>query len=95
MKAGTKIKGVLIVDERFTKNMSLQTAISAQRDSLKTALSGEGLEIYSLSDERLLKFPDESDQIRQDFTLIATKKLTKDQIYTVVNMVRPQPLKFS
>lgn len=94
MKVGTKITGQLIVDDRFCTNCSLETAISVELSSLKTAVFGEGLEIYDLENPRKLTFVDGTKQIRQRFTLILTEKKTKDHIYTVVNLVRAQPLKF-
>lgn len=96
MKIGTKIFGQLIVDSRFVKNTDLKTAISAKRQGLKTALHMEGIEIYQLGEERFLDWKPEVDntQIRQNFTLILSKSLTKDRIYELVNMVQAQPLKF-
>lgn len=96
MKVGTKIHGQLISDDRFLKGASdIYSAISAQRSSLKTSTYNTGIEIYSLSEERKLKFSDGTNQIRQDFILVMTKPLTKNDAYQIVNSVRAQPLKFT
>jgi hypothetical protein len=95
MKTGTKIDLQLIVDDRFTKNCTLETAISAQRTGLKTAIYNTGLELYRIGEERNLTWNDGTKQIRQAVELIMEKSLTKDQVYEVVNTVRSQPLKFS
>lgn len=95
MNIGTVVNGQLIVDERFLKNADLDTAISAQRNSLTTAIHGEGIEVYEMGEERRLKWEDETEQIRQSFRLVLTKKLTKNRIYEIVNQVRAQPLTFS
>ena len=97
MNAGTVVNGTLIVssDDSRLKNTDIRTAISAMRSSLKTGIHGEGLELYELGDERKLEWPDGVVQIRQKFRLVLTKKLTQNQIYTVVNGVQAQPLTFS
>ena len=77
------------------KNTDLEAAISVQRSSLKTAVYETGMEIYDLGSERLLTWADETKQIRQNFTLIMTRPLTKNQAYDIVNSVKAQPLKFT
>jgi len=94
MKTGTKISGQFLVDSRFLKNCDPETGIAVQRSSFKTAIHGEGIELYTLGEERPLNWPDGDKQIRQDFTLILSKPLSKDKIYEIVNQVRPQQLKF-
>lgn len=97
MNVGTKIHGQLIADQDNFKNCDLETAISILRTSLKTAISGEGIELYSLGNERFLNWEPqgESNQIRQDFTLILSCKKTKNDVYHAVNLVQAQPLKFT
>lgn len=95
MNIGTKITGQLIVDNRFVKNMSLDTAISAKKDSLICALSGTGIEIYQLHDKRNVNFNDGTIQIRQTFDLVLSKKLSKNDIYKVINSVCAQPLEIT
>lgn len=91
MNIGTMVSGELIVDERHIKNTNLETAISAQRSSLRTAIHNEGLELYELGEERKLTFNDETKQIRQIFRLVLTKNLSKKQIYSIIDL----PLEFN
>lgn len=98
MNIGTKLKIELIADGRFLGNCAnVETAISVQRSSLKTAIHGEGLEIYEASKERFLndwQGNENEPQIRQTIILMLSKKLTKNRIYEIINQVRPQPIKF-
>lgn len=99
MRIGTYVHGMLLVEsnEKESHNMDLETALSVQLSSLKTAINGEGLELYSLGEKRFPQWPSPKGtikQIRQDFTLIITKSLTREEVYGIINQVRPQPLKF-
>lgn len=96
MKIGTKVKGQFIADSRFLGNCAnIETMIAVKRDSMKALLYGSGLEVYSYGDERLLdNWGDGTAQIRQSFELILSKKLTKNDIYILINQVEAQPLKF-
>ena len=82
MKVGIKFKIELIADSRFLGNCrDLETLIAIQRDSLKTAISGEGIEIYRFGSQRYLKsegWEDGESQIRQYVTLILNKPLTQN-----------------
>jgi len=110
MKYGTKVIGTLITTQYLIKdyNSNIETAASAMLSGLKTAVSGEGLEIYEIGEARKVYFTnasrkekdklnamDECVQIRQPFTLILSKTLSKDKVYQVVNLVQSQPLRFS
>ena len=98
MKIGTFVKLTLIADERFLGHASdLETLISVHRTSLRTAIFGEGLQYFEIGNERVLadwEGTENEKQIRQDFTLILTKPLSKDSIYKIINQVQSQPLKF-
>ena len=99
MNPNTIIKLTLIADERFLGSCAnVETLISVHRSSLKTAIYGEGIELFKIGEERVLdnwNGSEKEKQIRQDFELITTKKLTKNKIYQVINQVQSQPLKFS
>ena len=98
MKQGTQFEITLIADERFLGScVNVETLISVFRSSLKTAVSGEGIEIYSFGEERVLddwQGAEKEKQIRQKVTLILAQKKTKNEIYKVINQVRSQPIKF-
>ncbi|QQV91516.1 hypothetical protein M1M25_gp008 [Tenacibaculum phage Gundel_1] len=93
MKTGTKFYIELIVDSSTVKNTDIKTALSIKISSLKTALNGEGIEIYEYIKERVLFFG-KDEQIRQKIKLILSKPLTKNSIYKVINSVEAQPLNF-
>ena len=99
MNTNTIIKLTLIADERMLGNCAnVETLISAHRSSLKTAIYDEGIELFKIGEERVLdnwNGSEKEKQIRQDFELITTKKLTKNKIYQIINQVQSQPLKFS
>jgi hypothetical protein len=98
MKQGTQFEITLIADERFLGSCkNVETIISVFRSSLKTAVSSEGIEIYSFGEEKLLdnwQGTEKEKQIRQKVTLILSQKKTKDDIYKVINQVQSQPIKF-
>lgn len=99
MNTNTIIKLTLIADERFLGNIQdCETLISVHRNSLKTAIYGEGIEFLNIGKERELdnwNGTEKEKQIRQDFELITTKKLSKNKIYQIINQVQSQPLKFN
>lgn len=99
MKTGTLVRGTLIADARFLGNCAdLDTLISVYRSSLKTAVYDEGLEIYSFGEERVLdnwQGTETEPQVRQEFTLVVVKPISKNRIYQIVNQVQSQPLKFN
>jgi hypothetical protein len=98
MKTETKFKITLIADERFLKScVNVETLLSVYRSSLKTAICDEGIEIYSLGEERLLdnwQGTEKEVQLRQDITLILSKPLSKNKIYEIINQVQAQPINF-
>lgn len=98
MKTSTKFKITLIADERFLGSCAnVETLLSVHRSSLKTAIYGEGIEIYSLGEERLLdnwQGTEKEVQLRQDVTLILSKPLSKNKIYGIINQVQAQPINF-
>lgn len=98
MKTETKFKITLIADERFLGSCAnVETLLSVHRSSLKTAIYGEGIEIYSLGEERLLdnwQGTEKEVQLRQDVTLILSKPLSKNKIYQIINQVQAQPINF-
>lgn len=98
MKIGTKFNITLIADERFLGNCAnVETLLSVHRSSLKTAIYEEGIEIYSLGEERLLdnwQGTEKEVQLRQDVTLILSKPLSKNKIYEIINQVQAQPINF-
>lgn len=97
MKQGTQFEIILIADERFLGSCAnLETLISVFRSSLKTTVYGEGVEIYSFGEEKLLdNFADQKEkQIRQKVTLILSQNKTKKDIYKVINQVQSQPITF-
>lgn len=98
MKTETKFKITLIADERFLKSCAnVETLLSVHRSSLKTAICDEGIEIYSLGEERLLdnwQGTEKEVQLRQDITLILSKPLSKNKIYEIINQVQAQPINF-
>ena len=98
MKTGTKFNITLIADGRFLKNCaSIETLLSVKRSSLKTAIYDEGIEIYSLGEEKLLdnwQGTEKEPQLRQKVTLILSKSLTKNKIYEIINQVESQPIDF-
>lgn len=97
MKAGTKVTGVFISDSRFLGGASnIETVSAALRSGLRTAVSGEGVEIWEFGEERKIQFdnPEPCEQIRQEFTLILATRKTKTDTYKIVNSVQSTPLKF-
>jgi len=98
MEINTLVKGTIIADGRFLGNcQNVETLLSVYFSSLKTAIYGEGLELYELGKERFLNNwggSEKESQIRKDFTLILTKKLSKNSVYEIINQVQSQPLKF-
>ena len=98
MKTGTTFNITLIADERMLGCCAnLETLISVKRSSLRTAIAGEGLCIYSMSEEKVLdNFADQKEkQIRQNITMILSKPLSKNKIYQIINQVESQPIKFN
>jgi len=99
MKAGTTFKITLIADARFLGNCAnVETLLSVKRTCLKAALSGEGVGVWEVGEERLLdnwKGEEKEIQLRQDFTLMLSKNLSKNDIYKIINQVESQPLKFN
>ena len=98
MKTGTTFNITLIADERMLGNCAnLETLISVKRSSLRTAIAGEGICIYSMGEERVLdNFADQKEkQIRQNITMILSKPLSKNKIYQIINQVESQPIKFN
>ena len=98
MKTGTTFNITLIADERMLGCCAnLETLISVKRSSLRTAIAGEGICIYSMGEERVLdNFADQKEkQIRQNITLILSKPLSKNKIYQIINQVESQPIKFN
>lgn len=98
MKTGTAFNITLIADERMLGNCAnCETLIAVKRDSLRTAICDEGIEIYSLGEERLLdswQGAEKEVQLRQDITLILSKPLSKNKIYEIINQVQSQPINF-
>lgn len=95
MNKGTVVSGQLIVDSRFVRSIDLDSAISIQRDNLTNIIHENGLEVYEMGGERNLHWKDGTKQIRQGFKLILTKRMTKDEVYEIINQVRAQPLTFT
>lgn len=99
MKVGTKFKITLIADARFLGNCAnIETLLSVKRTSLKTAISGEGIGVWEVGEERLLdnwQGEEKEIQLRQDFTLMLSKNLTKNDVYKIINQVQSQPIKFN
>ena len=98
MKTGTTFNITLIADERMLGCCAnLETLISVKRSSLRTAIAGEGICIYSIGEEKVLdNFADQKEkQIRQNITMILSKPLSKNKIYQIINQVESQPIKFN
>ena len=98
MKTGTTFNITLIADERMLGCCAnLETLISVKRSSLRTAIAGEGICIYSMGEEKVLdNFADQKEkQIRQNITMILSKPLSKNKIYQIINQVESQPIKFN
>lgn len=99
MKAGTTFKITLIADARFLGNCAnIETLLSVKRSSLKTAISGEGIGVWQVEDERFLdnwRGDEKEPQLRQDITLMLQKPLSKNKVYQIINSVESQPLKFN
>ena len=98
MKTGTTFNITLIADERMLGCCAnLETLISVKRSSLRTAIAGEGIGIYSMGEEKVLdNFADQKEkQIRQNITMILSKPLSKNKIYQIINQVESQPIKFN
>ncbi len=100
MKVGKKFSIELIADKsNMPKNCAnLETFISTYLTSLKCLINGTGIEIYEVGKERFLEwskqYKNETDQIRQKITLILNKSMTKDEVYSLINKVQAQPIKF-
>ena len=98
MKTGITFNITLIADERMLGCCAnLETLISVKRSSLRTAIAGEGICIYSMGEEKVLdNFADQKEkQIRQNITMILSKPLSKNKIYQIINQVESQPIKFN
>ena len=98
MKTGTTFNITLIADERMLGCCAnLETLISVKRSSLRTAIAGEGICIYSMGEEKVLdNFADQKEkQIRQNITLNLSKPLAKNKIYQIIYQVESQPIKFN
>jgi len=99
MKTGTTFNITLIADERMLGNCAnCETLIAVKRSSLRTAIYDEGIEVYSLGEERVLdnwQGTEKEKQIRQNITLILSKPLSKNKIYQIINQVESQPIKFN
>ena len=62
------------------------------------AIYDEGIEIYSLGEEKVLdnfQGKEKEKQIRQNITMILSKPLSKNKIYQIINQVESQPIKFN
>ena len=100
MKAGKKFSIKLIADAAdMPKNCNnLSTYLSTYLTSLKCLISGAGIEIYEVGKEHFLEWSKQqehsTDQTRQRITLILNKSMTKNEIYTLINQIQPQPIKF-
>lgn len=90
MRIGTSIKGTLITDSRFTKDV--KKAIENYRNMLLCAIDGKGIHLYDFGEEREVKWADGDLQIRQEFELTLNKSLSKNEIYKIINSVQAQPL---
>ena len=99
MKTGTVFNITLIADERMLGNCAnCETLIAVKRDSLRTAIYDEGIEVYSFGEERILdnwQGTEKEKQIRQNITMILSKPLSKNKIYQIINQVESQPIKFN
>ena len=98
MKTGTTFNITLIADERMLGCCAnLETLISVKRSSLRTAIAGEGICIYSMGEEKVLDNNEKKKekQIRQNITMILSKPLSKNKIYQIINQVESQPIKFN
>jgi hypothetical protein len=109
MNKGTLISFDLIVEQNIHEvyDCSLDTALSVELSSLKTAIYGTGLEIWELKQARLLEWintpkrktklhkVDEVRQMRQTVVLVLANKLTKNQCYDIINgNYKPKRLDF-
>lgn len=100
MKAGKMFSVEFIADAaNMPKSCAnLTTYISTYLSSLKCLISGTGIEIYVVGEERFLEwskqYKQSTDQIRQKVTLILNKSMAKDEIYTIINQIQAQPIKF-
>lgn len=95
MPVGALAHGELIVHSRSIKNTNLETAISVKRNSLQTAIHGEGMEVYSFGPERRLKCDDKTEMIVQSFKLILTKEMTRSEVGEIVYPIESRVLLFT
>jgi len=100
MKRGKIFNIEFIADEsNMPKNCAnLSTYLSTYLTSLKCLIHGTGIEIYEVGKERFLEwskqYENSTNQIRQRVTLILDKPMTKDEVYSLINQVQAQPIKF-
>ena len=82
MKVGTKINTIIVVHKTDLNNCDMETALSVERSSLRTALSGSGLEAYYVS-----TVEKNNETISQEIQLVATENLTKAKIRTILQPI--------